>query len=48
MVIGISLVIQSIIKFEWVGIILGAYFLVMGIFKLGCAKVGCQNSKNQK
>lgn len=53
LVIGVTLIIQSLLKLEWIGIILGLYLCVMGIFKLGCASGSCnvmidKQNKNDK
>jgi hypothetical protein len=39
--LGVTIIIQSIVKYEWLGILVGLYFLVMGIFRLGCAGGNC-------
>lgn len=39
--IGLIIGIDSIQKMEWMGVIFGAYFIVMGIFQIGCAARNC-------
>ena len=38
---GIFISIQSIQQKEWMGVIFGSYFTLMGIFQLGCASGNC-------
>lgn len=40
-VLGTTLIIQSIIKLEWLGVFIGLYFAVMGVFAFGCANGNC-------
>lgn len=40
-VLGIAVIVESISPREWIGIVLGAYFLIMGIFAFGCAAGNC-------
>lgn len=41
LVMGITIVIQASMISQWPGIFLGAYFMVMGLFSLGCASGQC-------
>ncbi len=41
LVLGISVVIQSIMIREWVGALLGSWFAVMGLFGMACASGSC-------
>jgi len=40
-VLGVAVIVQSAIQREWIGILLGIYFVSMGIFALGCAAGNC-------
>ena len=40
-VIGVTILIQSVMIRQWTGMALGAYFAVMGIFAFGCAAGNC-------
>ena len=52
--LGISILYQTTQSNEWFGYIIGVYFMVMGIFSLGCASGNCgipsnfENSDNYK
>lgn len=39
--LGISILYQTTQSNEWFGYIIGIYFLLMGIFSLGCASGNC-------
>lgn len=41
LIVGILIVIDSAQKMEWMGIIFGSYFAIMGIFQIGCASGNC-------
>lgn len=41
MIMGVTIIIQAGMIQQWPGIILGAYFLVMGVLGLGCASGNC-------
>lgn len=38
---GIMILIQSVTERQWMGIALGLYFVVMGLFAVGCAAGNC-------
>jgi hypothetical protein len=38
---GGTIIIQSAIMREWIGILIGLYFASMGLFALGCAAGNC-------
>lgn len=40
-VLGFTLIIQSSMRFEWLGVFIGLYFAAMGIFAFGCARGNC-------
>lgn len=40
-VMGVTIIIQAAMIRQWPGIILGGYFLVMGVLGLGCASGNC-------
>lgn len=39
--LGVFVIIQSIIQQQWFGILLGGYFVSMGVFAFGCAAGNC-------
>lgn len=39
--LGISILYQTTQSNEWFGYIIGIYFLLMGVFSLGCASGNC-------
>lgn len=39
--LGISILYQTTQSNEWFGYIIGIYFLMMGVFSLGCASGNC-------
>jgi hypothetical protein len=41
LIIGISVIVQSILDQQWFGILFGSYFAAMGIFSFGCASGNC-------
>ena len=38
---GIYIIYTSVLDKSWVGVVLGAYFMSMGIFSFGCAAGNC-------
>lgn len=42
--LGVTIIIQSAVQHEWIGILLGGYFASMGIFSFGCASGICYRS----
>ncbi|MBS1628184.1 MAG: hypothetical protein JSR09_05665 [Bacteroidetes bacterium] len=42
--IGLTIIIQSILQHEWIGVLLGSYFASMGVFSFGCAGGNCFNN----
>ncbi|MCC7401964.1 MAG: hypothetical protein IT214_10825 [Chitinophagaceae bacterium] len=41
LLLGISVMIQSIMINQWVGVFLGGWFAIMGLFGLACASGAC-------
>ncbi|MBS1918649.1 MAG: hypothetical protein JST17_00185 [Bacteroidetes bacterium] len=41
LVIGIGIMIQSIVMYEWMGVLFGGWITAMGLFGLGCASGAC-------
>lgn len=41
LILGLFVIIQSILIRQWVGMLLGLWFAVMGLFGLGCAGGNC-------
>lgn len=41
LIIGTAVIAQSIVQKEWLGLVFGGYFAVMGLFGLGCAAGNC-------
>lgn len=41
-IIGSLMIIQSVIEMQWLGIIIGGYFTIMGLFAFGCAGNNCK------
>lgn len=39
--LGTLVVIQAVLEKQWIGIPFGLYFMIMGIFALGCASGSC-------
>jgi hypothetical protein len=39
--IGVSIMVQSVAQHEWLGVLPGGYFASMGIFAFGCAAGNC-------
>lgn len=44
LVMGITILIQSVMIHQWMGMVLGSYFAAMGIFAFGCAAGSCLSS----
>lgn len=40
-VMGIIIIIQALMIQQWAGVLLGGYFVVSGVFALGCAGGNC-------
>ena len=40
-IIGGTLIIQSVLSNQWIGVLVGAYFAAMGVFAFGCASGNC-------
>lgn len=40
-VIGIMVIVQAAVNEQWLGILLGGYIAVMGLFAFGCASGSC-------
>ncbi|HTN21520.1 MAG TPA: hypothetical protein VL125_13645 [Pelobium sp.] len=41
LVLGAIIIIQSVIQNQWLGILFGTYFALMGLFAFGCAAGNC-------
>jgi hypothetical protein len=41
LLIGLTIIIESIISKQWPGIAFGGYFAAMGLFRFGCAGGNC-------
>lgn len=41
LIMGIMVIVQSAMSYQWFGILFGAYFAAMGLFAFGCASGGC-------
>lgn len=41
LIMGIMVIVQSAMIYQWFGILFGAYFAAMGLFAFGCASGGC-------
>lgn len=41
LVMGTYIVVQSVLEQQWIGILLGGYFVSMGLFAFGCAAGNC-------
>lgn len=55
LIAGIFIMIQAVANQIWIGLLLGGYFVVMGLFALGCAAGNCyggsctvQNAEEKK
>lgn len=40
-IIGGTLIIQSVLSRQWIGVVVGGYFAAMGVFAFGCASGNC-------
>jgi hypothetical protein len=40
-IMGVTIIFQSWIHHEWLGVLFGGYFASMGIFAFGCAAGNC-------
>jgi len=41
LVVGITVIVQSVLSQQWFGAIFGGYFAAMGLFAFGCAAGNC-------
>jgi hypothetical protein len=41
LVVGITVIVQSVLSQQWFGAIFGGYFASMGLFAFGCAAGNC-------
>jgi hypothetical protein len=41
LLMGITVIVQSVISQQWFGVALGGYFASMGLFAFGCAAGNC-------
>lgn len=48
LVIGISIIFQSVESQQWFGAVFGGYFAAMGLFAFGCASGNCSVEPKQK
>ncbi len=46
LILGISVIVQSIPIHQWMGVLFGAYFAAMGLFAFGCAAGNCYINNN--
>lgn len=40
-IIGGTLIVQSVLSRQWIGVVVGGYFAAMGVFAFGCASGNC-------
>lgn len=40
-VLGLLIMVQTTMSREWLGVLIGGYFVFMGIFSIGCASGNC-------
>lgn len=47
-ILGTMILVQTVMNREWLGVLIGAYFVIMGLFSIGCASGNCaiDSSKN--
>lgn len=45
--IGVGIMVNSLIHFEWLGVMMGTYLFLMGLFAFGCAGGACAAPINQ-
>ncbi len=48
LLMGITVIIQSVINQQWFGVAFGGYFAAMGLFAFGCASGNCALEPKQK
>lgn len=48
LVMGIIVIGQAVSQQQWLGVLFGAYFASMGVFRFGCAAGNCYNPTVQK
>jgi len=41
LLIGCTVIFQSVVEKQWLGILFGSYFAAMGLFGFGCASGNC-------
>jgi hypothetical protein len=41
LVVGITVIVQSVLSQQWFGVVFGGYFASMGLFAFGCAAGNC-------
>lgn len=41
LIIGSTVIIQSVMSQQWFGVVFGGYFAAMGLFAFGCASGNC-------
>lgn len=41
LVMGLIVIVQSLMSQQWLGVLFGGYFAVMGLFAFGCAAGNC-------
>jgi hypothetical protein len=46
LLMGSTIIVQSAIMHEWVGILIGGYFSSMGLFAFGCATGNCSTAND--
>lgn len=47
LVIGVLVIIQTSIDEQWIGVLFGSYFAIMGLFSIGCASGSCESPTNK-
>jgi hypothetical protein len=48
LLMGITVIVQSVINQQWFGVAFGGYFASMGLFAFGCAAGNCATEPIQK
>jgi hypothetical protein len=48
LLMGITVIVQSVINQQWFGLAFGGYFASMGLFAFGCAAGNCATEPIQK
>jgi hypothetical protein len=48
LVVGITVIVQSVLSQQWFGVFFGGYFASMGLFAFGCAAGNCATKPQKK